>query len=239
MLDDSEIQRILVIAAHPDDVDVSAAGPVALWTDAGIEVIYCIVTDGDAGGHDESVPRAEVPALRRAEQTAAAKQVGVHDVRFLGYPDGRVEASLVLRRDLARVIREVRPQRVVAQSPELNLDRIYASHPDHRAGAIATLDAVYPDARNRWAHTELLAEGLEPHTVDEVWLSAGLTRPTHFVDVTDTADRKVEALLAHKSQMPDPAAIEAIVRAWMAASASAAGLPDGRLAEVVRIVNTR
>jgi len=90
MLDDSEIRRILVVNAHPDDVDFSAAGTIALWTDAGIEVIYCIVTDGDAGGHDESVPRAEVPPLRRAEQTPAAKQVGVHDVRFLGYPDGRV-----------------------------------------------------------------------------------------------------------------------------------------------------
>jgi len=90
MLDDSEIQRVLVINAHPDDVDFSAAGTIALWTDAGIEVTYCIVTDGDAGGHDESVPRSGIAALRRAEQTAAAKHVGVHDLRFLGYPDGRV-----------------------------------------------------------------------------------------------------------------------------------------------------
>ena len=120
VLDDAEIDRILVITAHPDDVDFGAAGTVARWTDAGLEVTYCVVTDGDAGGQDDDFPRAEVPALRRAEQGAAAKCVGVHDVRFLGYPDGRVEATLALRRDLARVIRQVRPDRVVCPSPERN-----------------------------------------------------------------------------------------------------------------------
>ena len=92
VLDDSEIGRILVIAAHPDDVDFGSAGTIARWTDAGIDVIYCIVTDGDAGGSDPGISRADMATLRRVEQTAAAKQVGVHDLRFLGYPDGRVEA---------------------------------------------------------------------------------------------------------------------------------------------------
>src|SRR6516162_7603106 len=133
MLDDGEVQRALVINAHPDDVDFSAAGTVALWTDAGIEVTYCIVTDGDAGGHDENIPRAEVAPLRRAEQTAAAKQVGVHDLRFLGFPDGQVEATLALRRDLARVIRQVRPDRLVCPSPERPYPRPPANPPDHRA----------------------------------------------------------------------------------------------------------
>jgi LmbE family N-acetylglucosaminyl deacetylase len=142
MLDDSEVTRILSITAHPDDVDFGAAGTIATWTDAGIEVVYCVVTDGDAGGYDESVPRAEMVALRRAEQTAAAKHVGVHDIRFLGYPDGRVEPVLALRKDLARVIRQVRPDRVVCPSPERNYARIGASHPDHRAVGAATLDAV-------------------------------------------------------------------------------------------------
>src|SRR5204863_827371 len=111
VLSDSEVQRVLVVAAHPDDVDFSAAGTIAGWTDAGIEVVYCIVTDGDAGGHDDSVPRAEMAPLRRKEQTAAAACVGVSDLRFLGYPDGQVEATLGLRKDLARVIRQVRPDR--------------------------------------------------------------------------------------------------------------------------------
>ena len=87
MLETCEISRILSITAHPDDVDFAAAGTVARWTDAGIEVVHCVVTDGDAGGFDEDFPREEMPALRRAEQVAAAKCVGVTDVRFLGYVD--------------------------------------------------------------------------------------------------------------------------------------------------------
>jgi len=117
VLETREISRILSFTAHPDDGDFAAAGTVARWTDAGIEVVYCVVTDGDAGGFDEDFPREEMPALRRAEQVAAAKCVGVHDVRFLGYPDGRVEATLELRRDLARVIRQVRPDWPSASGP--------------------------------------------------------------------------------------------------------------------------
>src|SRR3984893_11392180 len=200
VLDDAEIARILVITAHPDDVDFGAAGTIARWTDAGIEVAYCLVTDGDAGGLDEACPRAEMPALRGAEQIAAAKCVGVHDVRFLGYPDGRVEATLGLRKDLARVIRQVRPDRVVCPSPERNYARLPPSHPDHRAVGSAALDAVYPDARNPFAFPELRAEeDLDAWTVREIWIPGGPT-PNHYVDVTGTFDRKVAALRAHVSQ---------------------------------------
>jgi LmbE family N-acetylglucosaminyl deacetylase len=238
MIDDSEIQRILVINAHPDDVDFSAAGSVALWTDAGIEVIYCIVTDGDAGGHDENVPRAEVPALRRAEQAAAAKQVGVHDLRFLGYPDGRVEATLALRRDLARVIRQVQPDRVLCPSPDRNYQRIYATHPDHRAVGSAALDAVYPDARNPFAFAELLAdEGLEPWSVREVWIAGG-AGPDLYVDVTASFPRKVAALRAHQSQTGHMEGLEEFLRGWMARSAAQGGLPEGSLAEAFQVIST-
>src|SRR4051794_34206692 len=116
MLNDDDIQRALVIAAHPDDVDFGAAGTVATWTDSGLKVAYCVVTDGDAGGFDAAVPRDRIGPIRRDEQRAAAAEVGVSDVYFLGYPDGRLAVSLELRRDIARVIREVRPQRVVCQS---------------------------------------------------------------------------------------------------------------------------
>src|ERR1700756_5108563 len=156
VLDDAEISRILSINAHPDDVDFAAAGTIARWTDAGIEVVYCIVTDGDAGGSDPGVSRSDMAVLRRGEQTKAADQVGVHDLRFLGYPDGRVEATLELRRDLARVIRQVRPDRVLCPSPERSYARIGVGHPDHRAVGSAALDAVYPDARNPFAFPELL-----------------------------------------------------------------------------------
>src|SRR5689334_10554350 len=201
MLSDDEVERILVVTAHPDDVDFGASGTIATWTDKGIEVVYCIITDGDAGGFDPDVPRSEIPGIRRAEQQAAAKQVGVDDVTFLGYPDGRLEVSVDLRRDISRVIRRVRPQRVVTQSPEREYRRIHASHPDHLAAGEATLCAVYPDARNPFAHPELAAEGWEAHSVAEVWLVLGQSLDVH-VDITATFDRKMAALLSHESQMP-------------------------------------
>ena len=238
MLNDSEVDRVLVVAAHPDDVDFGSAGTVAGWTDAGIEVIYCIVTDGDAGGSDPSVSRAEMVTLRHAEQTAAAKQVGVHDLRFLGYPDGRVEATLGLRKDLSRVIRQVRPDRLVCPSPERNYLRLGVSHPDHRAVGSAALDAVYPDARNQFAFPELLAdEGLEPWKVREVWIGGG-TAPNHYVDITETFPRKVAALRAHVSQTGQMEDLEGMLRSWLSRAASQGGLPEGRLAEVFQVLDT-
>jgi LmbE family N-acetylglucosaminyl deacetylase len=237
MLADTEIERILLVTAHPDDVDFGSAGSAARWTDAGIEVAYCIVTDGDAGGFDPDVPRAEIGGIRRAEQTAAAKVVGVADITFLGYPDGRLEVSLDLRRDISRVIRRVRPQRVVMQPWERTYDFVYRNHPDHLAAGEATMCAVYPDARNPFTFTELVDEGLEPWTVDEVFVS-GVRDGDVFVDVTDQVDRKIDALLCHESQMTDPAAMSERVRSWLAYNAKAAGLPEGRFAESYRFMAT-
>jgi LmbE family N-acetylglucosaminyl deacetylase len=232
------IERALVVTAHPDDVDFGFAGTVAVLTDAGIEVTYCICTDGDAGGAETGLPREEMAPKRREEQTAAAAVVGVHDLHFLGYPDGRVEASLDLRRDISRVIRQVRPDRVLMQSPDRNWERIFASHPDHLAVGVATIAAVYPDARNRWAHPELEAEGLEPWSVPQVWMGAGGPDVSHYIDITDSVDRKIEALLCHKSQLPDPEATGQMVRGWTSMIATSAGLAEGRFAEAVRVVNT-
>ena len=238
MLADSEIHRILLVAAHPDDLDFTAAGTVATWTDAGFGVTYCLVTDGDAGGFDESVPRSDIAPLRRKEQTAAAACVGVHDLRFLGYPDGKVEPTLRLRRDLARVIRQVRPERLVCPSPERNYQRLGASHPDHRAVGSATLDAVYPDARNPFAFPELLAhEGLAAWTVPEVWISAA-PGVDHYVDVTETFPRKLAALRAHESQTGHMDGLEDFLRGWLTRSAAAGGLPEGHLAEAFQVLST-
>jgi LmbE family N-acetylglucosaminyl deacetylase len=235
---DAAIARILSITAHPDDVDFGAAGTVAQWTDAGLEVIYCVVTDGDAGGSDEDIPRAKMASLRRAEQIAAAKCVGVTDVRFLGYPDGQVEATIDLRRDLARVIRQVRPDRVVSSSPERNYVRLGISHPDHRAVGSATLDAVYPDARNPFAFPELRAEeGLEAWTVQEVWIPGGPAL-TRYVDVTDTFPRKVAALRAHETQTGQRDDLEQMLRERLARTAAQGGLAEGRLAEAFQVLNT-
>ena len=228
---------VLVIAAHPDDVDFGSAGTVAHWTDAGVPVCYCIVTSGEAGGSDRSVPRTEMVAIRQAEQVAAAHQVGVDRVHFLGYPDGRVEASLALRRDLARIIRLVRPDRVVCPSPERNYARLGVSHPDHRAVGSAALDAIYPDARNPFAFPELLAEEkLEPWAVREVWI-AGSPEPDHYIDITATFARKIAALRCHVSQVSDPDALENRLRDGLSRTAVAGGLPDGSLAEAFRVLH--
>jgi LmbE family N-acetylglucosaminyl deacetylase len=229
------------VTAHPDDVDFGSGGTIAAWTDAGIEVVYCICTDGDAGGFDLDFPREQMAALRRAEQTEAAKRLGVHDVRFLGYYDGRLEASYELRRDISRVIRQVRPQRMLVPSPDRDYERMGRSHPDHRAAGDAALDAIYPDARNPFAHPELrLEEGLDAWTVVETWIMGGAPAnpPNHYVDVTDTFDRKISALRAHESQTAHMDDLEPHVRGWLEVNAQRAGWPQGRLAESYLVMST-
>jgi LmbE family N-acetylglucosaminyl deacetylase len=233
----SGVERILVICAHPDDVDFGAAGSVAVWTHAGVEVTYCIATDGDAGGSDLSVSRADMAVLRREEQRKAAAAVGVSEVDFLGFPDGRLQATLELRREMAAVIRRRRPDRVVTQSPDRNWNRIYASHPDHLAAGEAAVCAVYPDARNPFAFPDLLEEGLEPHTVPELWLMA-LDQPDRVVDVTPFYDAKLTALRSHRSQVGDGEHLDELLRNWMTATARGAELPEGSLAEAFQVVAT-
>ena len=223
--------RALVVTAHPDDVDFGAAGTVASWIAQGTEVTYCIVTDGDAGGFDPDVPRSEIPRIRRAEQVAAGKVLGVSDVRFLGYRDGELEVSQGLRRDISRVIRQVRPERMLIQSPERNWARIPASHPDHMAAGEGAIFAIYPDARNPFAHPSLLAdEGLDAWTVHDVWVMWA-PEPNHVVDVTEQVELKLAALRAHESQTAHMDDLEDRIRSWMTMAAERGGLPEGRLAE--------
>jgi LmbE family N-acetylglucosaminyl deacetylase len=236
--DNEGIERVLVVSAHPDDVDFGVAGSIATWTASGIDVSYCIVTDGDAGGSDLELPREEMARIRRAEQTAAAATVGVTDLHFLGHPDGRLQPTIELRRDLSRVIRVVRPQRVVCQSPERIWERVYASHPDHLAAGEAAVCAVYPDARNPFAHPELLEAGYEPWAVPQLWLMAH-PNVNVYVDTTDTIDKKVAALLCHESQIPDPEGLDQRMRDWGAMIASRVGLPEGRLAEAFQSVDSQ
>ncbi len=232
------MRRVLVVTAHPDDVDFGAAGTVAAFTAAGVEVTYCIVTNGDAGGSDRTMSRADMTALRQDEQRAAAAMVGVSDVRFLGHPDGRVAATQNLRRDISRVIRQVMPERLITQSPERNWDFMYASHPDHLAAGEAAVCAVYPDSRNPFAHPELLEdEGLEPWTVEELWIMGppGTEKIGVAVETTATVARKIEALLCHKSQIADPEGIRERVMMGAKASGERAGLPEGSTAELYRV----
>jgi LmbE family N-acetylglucosaminyl deacetylase len=233
-VDGAPLERALVVTAHPDDVDFAAGGTVAAWTEAGVSVSYCICTDGDAGGFDLDLPRTEMPGIRRAEQTEAAKVLGVSDLHWLGFPDGALEVGMDLRRAISRVIRLVRPQRVVCGSPQRSWRSVYASHPDHLAAGEATLCAVYPDARNPFAFPELLAEGLEPHAVAEVWVMEQ-EESDRVVDVTDQLERKLSALRCHVSQRTDrDGQLEGRMRAWMGGTAQAGGLAADRLAESFR-----
>ncbi len=233
--------RVLVVVAHPDDIDFGSAGTVAQLTAAGSHVAYCLVTSGEAGEDDMTVTSEELATMREAEQTAAAAVVGVTDVHWLHHPDGMVENNFLLRCDIARVIRIEKPDVVITQSPFRNLDSTYGSHPDHMEAAEATLRAVYPDARNPRAFTEeLLDEGFEPHAVGEVWV--GQNDPTLFVDITDAFDRKLEALRSHQSQVAKRDAefdLGKVMGEWGQRLAKQGGLDEGRLAEAYRVLDTK
>jgi LmbE family N-acetylglucosaminyl deacetylase len=233
----SDVERVLGVFAHPDDVDFGAAGTVACWTRDGIEVAYLIVTRGDAGGFDNT-PREQIPALREHEQRAAAAAVGVKQVDFLdGYADGALVPTLALRRDITAAIRRFRPDRVLTNSPLRRWERIAGpSHPDHLAVGEATTCAIYPDSRNAFAFPELLREGLEPWTVREVWYAGG-PDPDHAVDITDTYPQKLAALRAHVTQASH-SDLEGWLHDRLVATAEAAGLPVGRLAEAFTVLRT-
>src|SRR5262249_16547939 len=198
------------------------------WTDAETEVTYCVLSDGEAGGFDPVVPRSQIPEVRRAEQAEGAALLGVHDVRFFGLGEGgfRQERGEV-HVDLVRVIRQVRPQRVVSWRPEWNWQRFRSCHPDHLATGAAVLTAIYPDAGNPFALPQLKEqEGLDAWTVPEVWLINSPAREVnHYVDITDTFDRKVAAVLSHAHQIKDPNELADSPREPIAATPDATGLP--------------
>lgn len=233
-----DVERVLVVVAHPDDADFGAAGTIAGWVDAGIDVSYCLCTSGDAGGFGDT-PRAGMAALREAEQRSAAAELGVHDLIFLGYPDGQLIADTSLRCAITREIRRVRPQRVLTQSPEIWWRRVGVSHPDHRATGEAALAAVFPDARNPFAHPALLAEeGLAAWSVPEMWLmGAPDERINHAVDVTDRFDRKVAALRAHASQTTAMSDLPGFLRGRLGEVGELIGLGTGVLAESFQVVS--
>ncbi len=227
--------RAIVVGAHPDDADFGAGGLVAAWAARGCEVTVVCVTDGDGGGFDASVPREDVPGIRRAEQQAAADALGAKECVFLGRPDGAVEVDQALRRDVARLIRERRPDAVVTHAPERNYRFVYLYHPDHLATGAAVLAAVYPDARNEFAFPEL---ALPTWVVGQVWQFGGPEDDT-AVDVTDVFEAKVRACSAHDSQTPMlDRSVEEELREDLGRTAAEHGLPAGRLAEAYRVVRT-
>ena len=206
---------VLVVAAHPDDPEFGFGASVARLAEDGADVFYVICTDGCQGGEDPSVPDAELSATRYAEQRAAAEVLGVKDVVFLGFRDGYLAPNVELRKAITREIRRFRPDLVLTHLPARTLGvGIGASHPDHLAVGEATLSAVYPDARNPRAYPELLDEGLQAHKVKEVWLP-GMDQADHFVDATGVVDKKIEAILCHRSQFQKPGMEDGAPRKWI------------------------
>jgi LmbE family N-acetylglucosaminyl deacetylase len=230
------VERVLVFSAHPDDVDFGAAGTVAAWTAAGVQVSYCIMTDGDAGGFDET-ERGLIPEIRLEEQRQAAAAVGVTDLHFLGHQDGYLQVNDELIRQIVRLIRRIRPDIVVSMSPDRNWERLQKSHPDHLACGEAVTRAIYPAVENPFAFPELAASGLEAYKVPWLWFYAGPTeRENHFVDVSKHVDAKLLALRSHFSQHPDPEAMDAFVRAALIERGREAGFDDGRSVEAFHVV---
>jgi LmbE family N-acetylglucosaminyl deacetylase len=230
--------RILGIFAHPDDAEFTCAGSAALWASQGAQITYVVVTAGGAGSNDPSQDLDELVRVRQAEQTAACTALGVQEVLFLGYPDGTLEPTLDLRRVLTRIIRRLKPDRVVCGDPSvLFYGNDYINHPDHRAAAEAALYAVFPSAPTRPIFPELLAEGLDPHQVKEVYLSSDAAHVNTSIDISSTIERKIEALRCHKSQV-DPGDGQWI-RDWAAEAGKAAGMLYAEAFRVIKLVDDK
>jgi LmbE family N-acetylglucosaminyl deacetylase len=212
---------VLAVMAHPDDIEFMAGGTIAGWARAGAELHYCLLTDGNSGSRDPDADPAALAQIRRAEQRAAGALFDVASYTFLGHQDGRLVASVELRLEIARVIRQVRPDTVLTCDPRFFYSPFYINHPDHRAAAEATLAAVMPIANTRLAALELLEQGLEPHDVATVYLAspehATLWLPIEEADF----ERKIAALYAHTSQIGDWDA-RGMLRQFAAAAAQGA-----------------
>lgn len=222
MTEQPDQRNALVIVAHPDDAEFGSAGTVAKWAQEGWNVTYVICTDASAGGGDEATDvgpdaRKRLSETRKREQREAAKILGVKDVIFLDYPDGRLQPTIELRRDLVRIIRQVKPQRVIVPSPDRTWTPAYSTgryHPDHLAVGEASLAALYPAAQNPWDFPELLEEGIPPYHVAEIYV-VGAPAANHTEDISSTIDRKVAALRAHESQLAAHFdELEPMIRKW-------------------------
>ena len=191
--------RAMVIFAHPDDAEIGSGGAVARWIAGGCEVTYVLCTNGHAGTADRSLTPPELARKRADEQRAAADFMGVKNVVMLDYPDGELEDTREVLGDVVRALRQYRPHTVLVHDPY----RTHGfQHRDHRKAGIATTDAVYPYARDHLHFPEhITSEGLEPHKVRELWYW-GMDQPNVIVDVTDSIERQIAALIRHESQMP-------------------------------------
>lgn len=217
-----EFERALVVFAHPDDAEFLCGGTVALWTQAGTDVAYVCATDGSAGWNGPELSRDEIARTREREMGEAAAILGVSGVSFLGYPDGSLQPSLELRRDVAREVRRHRPDVVVTFDPSVRwMGRRYINHPDHRAIGDAVLAVAACDAPTRPQFPELLDEGMEPYEIPALWLATTRSEADRRVNIGETIELKLKALKAHASQIDNMGAddIDERIRRWAAEAA--------------------
>jgi LmbE family N-acetylglucosaminyl deacetylase len=200
--EDGGPKKALIISAHPDDSEFGAAGTSYLWTNDGWEFHYLICTDGSKGTEDPEMTPDKLVPLRRQEQTEAIQVLGGKSIQFLNYVDGELQYTPELMRDVVRKIRTLKPNAVFSHDPGQIVRNMFINHPDHRCVGEVALDAVYPIARNGPSFPELRDEGLEPHSVSEIYLWTA-SDVNFEVDITDAMDKKLEALSKHRSQLTD------------------------------------
>ena len=197
-------KRAMSIHAHPDDQEFTVAGTLAKWAAAGCEIVSVIITSGDGGSNDpahDAKYKPKLAKLREAEQKAANAVLGIKETVFLRHPDGELEPTVALRKDLTRLIRKYKPDVVVTGDPQaVFYGNGYINHPDHRAAAQLATYAVFPSAGSRLVFADLLAEGYEPHEVKRLYIY-GVEKPDTWVDTTKTLKTKIEALRKHASQL--------------------------------------
>jgi LmbE family N-acetylglucosaminyl deacetylase len=230
---DTDTKVALVVAAHPDDADFGAAGTSYLWSQEGWDVYYLVCTDGSKGTDDPEVNPAELIRVRREEQREAARRAGVKEVFFLNYVDGELAYTRELLGDIVRHIRMLKPYAVFTHEPEAFIVRnSFVNHSDHRTTGQATIDAIYPSARDRLNFPEQIAEGLETHKVKEIFIW-GSEQVNYESDISDAVEQKIHTLNAHVSQglgaeNPDSEFLQFVRERWRA--------DDGRYLERFRRV---
>ena len=239
MSDEYLPQKAMSIHAHPDDQEFTVAGTLAKWASLGSEVISVVITSGDAGSNDpahDASFKPELARLREGEQNAANDLIGVKQTLYLHYPDGELEPTLALRKELTKLIRTHKPDVVVTGDPQaVFYGNGYINHPDHRAAAQAATYAVFPSAGSRLLFAELLKEGFEPHNVKRLYLH-GPEKPDTWVDITGTIDTKLAALRKHASQLGDwdP---EKMIREWAAEEGKEKGMAYAEAYKVMILEN--
>ncbi|MCX7838609.1 MAG: PIG-L family deacetylase [Anaerolineae bacterium] len=227
--------RVMSIHAHPDDQEFTVGGTLAKWARAGSEIVTVCITSGESGSNERTAPhlaKEKLARIREEEQRAACRVLGIQHVEFMHYPDGVLQPTLELRRDLTRLIRRYKPEIVVCGDPTMWFyGNSYLNHPDHRAAAQAALEAVFPSAGTRFIFPELLDEGLEPHEVKKVFIH-GSEKSETYVDISATLEIKIAALKEHKSQLGDWDPSE-MLREWAREGAVEHGL---EYAEAFRVM---